>query len=55
VDESIVKPLRIVQRRLAEELARHASKDAMVPVDRDPVPKRYAEAVNAYYERLGKD
>lgn len=55
VDESIVKPMRMVQRRLAEELARHASKDAIVPVDRDPVPKRYADAVNTYYERLGKD
>ena len=39
----------------ATELARHASREAVVPVDRDPVPQRYSDLVSRYYETLGKD
>jgi hypothetical protein len=41
-----------LQQRLAEELARRTSSDELVPIDRDPVPDRYAELVREYYERL---
>lgn len=55
VDRQIVQPLVEVRNRLAEELARRGSQDALVPLDRDPVPARYAERVQHYYQDLGKD
>ena len=27
----------------------------LAPIDRDPVPSRFAESVRRYYEELGKD
>jgi hypothetical protein len=51
----VVKPLVEVRSRLAEELARRESREALVPIDRDPVPTRYSEMVRRYYEDLGKD
>ena len=51
----IVKPLLDVRNEIADELARRGSKDSLVPIDRDPVPNRYAESVRKYYEELGKD
>jgi len=51
----ILKPLVEVRRQIAEELARRGSREALVPLDRDPVPSRYAELVRRYYEELGKD
>ena len=51
----ILKPLVEVRARLGEELARRDSKDALVPIDRDPVPSRYTESVRRYYEELGKE
>ena len=55
VEAEVIKPLRILQSRVAEQLARHNSREAVVPVDRDPVPQKYADVVNRYYERLGKE
>jgi hypothetical protein len=54
-ESDVIRPLRILQNRVAEQLARHNSREAVVPVDRDPVPQKYADAVSRYYERLGKD
>ena len=51
----ILKPLVEVRSRVAEELARRDSKDSLAPIDRDPVPNRFAESVRRYYEELGKD
>ena len=51
----VMKPLQEVRDRLADELARRQSRDALVPIDRDPVPNRYSELVRRYYEELGKD
>jgi hypothetical protein len=53
VQMEITKPLAEVRNRIEEELARLASKKALVPIDRDPVPGRYAELVREYYENLG--
>jgi len=50
----ISAPLVELQVRVAEELARRESKEALVPIDRDPVPTRYSELVRRYYEELGK-
>ena len=55
VELQIIKPLVEVRSRVAEELARRESKDSLTPIDRDPVPNRFAESVRRYYEDLGKD
>jgi hypothetical protein len=55
VQLEIVKPLVEVRNRVADELARRESKDSLAPIDRDPVPNRFAESVRRYYEELGKD
>jgi hypothetical protein len=51
----VVNPLTEVRDRIADELARRQSREALVPIDRDPVPSRYSELVRRYYEELGKD
>ena len=53
VQTQISGPLLEVRNRVAEELARREKSDALVPIDRDPVPPEYAEQVRRYYERLG--
>jgi len=50
----VLHPLVEVRKEIADELARRAPADRLVPIDRDPVPARYAEAVRRYYEELGK-
>ena len=47
-------PLAELRNRLTEELARRESKESLVPIDRDPVPTKYAERVRRYYEDLGR-
>lgn len=54
VKMEIAGPLVELRSRIAEELARRESKEALVPIDRDPVPTRYSELVRRYYEELGK-
>jgi hypothetical protein len=44
-----------VRARVAEELSRRDSRESLAPIDRDPVPTRFAESVRRYYEELGKD
>lgn len=53
VADQIVRPLTEVRRRVAERLAQLGSDEAMVQIDRDPVPGRFAEAVRRYFENLG--
>ncbi|TWU62669.1 DUF4175 family protein [Crateriforma conspicua] len=54
VDEMIATPLRELRRAVREELMRRtAEKNSKVPIDRDPVPGRFADAVQRYYENLG--
>jgi hypothetical protein len=55
VQLQVMKPLLEVRARIADELARRQSSDALVPIDRDPVPNRYSDLVRRYYEELGKD
>ncbi len=54
VKMQIAGPLVELRSRVSEELARRESKEALVPIDRDPVPTRYSELVRRYYEELGK-
>jgi hypothetical protein len=51
----LMEPLAEVRDKLEEELARRESPEALVPIDRDPVPGQYSELVRRYYETLGKD
>ena len=49
----VLKPLAELRDRVAEELLRRTSREALVPLDRDPVPPKYSEKTRRYYERLG--
>ena len=51
----VLAPLVEVQQQIREELRRRNPGDTLVPIDRDPVPSRYAESVRRYYENLGKE
>ena len=55
LEEQVINPLRMVSKRVSEELAKHNSREAVVPVDRDPVPQKYSDLVSRYYERLGSE
>jgi len=55
VELEILKPLVEVRQQVAEELRRRSSDASLAPIDRDPVPERFAELVRRYYEELGKD
>jgi hypothetical protein len=49
----VAEPMNELRNRIAEEVRRRESPDALVPIDRDPVPPQFAEGVRRYYERLG--
>ena len=53
VRESIGKPLLELRDAVAQELMKRESSEALVPIDREPVPPEYADQVRRYYERLG--
>lgn len=54
VDELIAKPLRELEKKVSAELLRRAaSKNEIVPIDRDPVPREFSRSVREYYENLG--
>ncbi|MEO6002349.1 MAG: hypothetical protein ABIZ04_06330 [Opitutus sp.] len=55
VEIGVVKPLQEARAWLRQELNRREEPDALHPIDRDPVPERYAESVRKYYEALGSD
>jgi hypothetical protein len=54
VRTKIHRPLAELRNRVTEELARKDNKEALVPIDRDPVPAKFTEQVRKYYEDLGK-
>jgi hypothetical protein len=49
----VAEPLVELTDRVAEELLRRNSRQAVVPLDRDPVPPKYSEKTRRYYEQLG--
>ena len=55
VDLGIVGPLQETRAWIRQELNRREQPDALQPIDRDPVPDRFAESVRKYYEALGSD
>jgi hypothetical protein len=54
VRRQISNPLTELRKHLSDKLAQLQSDEALVPIDRDPVPKRFAELVRKYYENLGE-
>ncbi len=53
VREKVAEPLVELQERVAEELLRRSAGEALVPIDRDPVPAEFEEQVRRYYQELG--
>lgn len=47
-------PLTELRHRVTERLAQLQSDETLVPIDRDPVPDRFAEVVRSYFENLGR-
>lgn len=54
VQTQVIKPLVELRQQVNERLAQLQSKEAMVPLDRDPVPDRFTELVKTYFENLGQ-
>ena len=56
VRELVAQPLDELRDRVIEQMLRQsAPRDALVPVDRDPVPDVFVDRVRRYYEELGRD
>ena len=53
VRDFINRPLVELRDQVSQELLRRQSAEALVPIDREPVPPEYADQVRRYYERLG--
>ncbi|HEV2292705.1 MAG TPA: hypothetical protein VGR35_02555 [Tepidisphaeraceae bacterium] len=53
VREFVGRPLVELRDQVADELMRRQTREAMVPIDREPVPPQYVDQVREYYERLG--
>lgn len=53
VQDTIGRPLAELRDQVSQELLRRESSEALVPIDREPVPPEYADQVRRYYERLG--
>jgi hypothetical protein len=54
VMDSIQSPLVELRQEVVEQLTRLLSHEALVPMDRDPVPEQYADQVRRYFENLGE-
>ncbi len=52
VDSGIVNPLEEARAWLQQELARQEDPETLQPIDRDPVPDKFADSVRKYYETL---
>jgi hypothetical protein len=55
VQDTITKPLVELRKTVSDKLAQFQSDEAMVPIDRDPVPARFTGLVERYFENLGED
>jgi hypothetical protein len=54
VQTQVMRPLTELRQHVSERLAQLQSSEAMVPIDRDPVPDRFSELVRTYFENLGQ-
>jgi hypothetical protein len=49
----VLEPLALARSWVSQELARSEDSHSLAPLDRDPVPDKYSELVQKYYEKLG--
>jgi hypothetical protein len=54
IESGIATPLAEARALLRQELSRLEEPESLQPIDRDPVPEKYAESVRKYYEALGQ-
>ena len=54
VTEDILNPLAELHDQLDEELRKLDSENTNTPIDRDPVPKKFSDLVQQYYDELAK-
>ncbi len=54
VSTEIYGPLLDLQQEIADEIARRSPEDRTTPIDRDPAPPQYADAVDEYFRRLSE-
>ena len=55
VRSQIAEPLTELYQRVEKKLAQLQSDETMAPIDRDPVPDRFADLVRDYFESLGQE
>ncbi len=53
VNQTVGKPLADLRDAVSRELMSRENSQALVPIDKEPVPPAYADDVKRYYERLG--
>ncbi len=53
VKMDLAKPLVELENRVSRELMRRDGKNSLIPLNREPVPTKYENAVQKYYEQLG--
>jgi hypothetical protein len=53
LQDIVAEPLRELRQRIAEEIRRKESPDAVAPIDRDSAPAEFADQIRLYYQRLG--
>lgn len=51
--DELLEPLVELQQELSAEVSRRESPEALVPLDREPVPRQYDRLVRRYYEGIG--
>lgn len=49
----LAEPLAELQSRVSQEILRRDPKNVLVPLNKEPVPTKYENAVRKYYETLG--
>ncbi|UCG58661.1 MAG: hypothetical protein JSU70_03935, partial [Phycisphaerales bacterium] len=55
VRQQIMDPLVELREHVSDKLAQLQSDEALVRIDRDPVPDRFSELVRRYFENLGDE
>jgi hypothetical protein len=53
VQTKVLEPLALARAWVNQELARTEDSHSLAPLDRDPVPDKYSDLVQKYYEKLG--
>lgn len=54
VQQQIAEPIEQLRAEVARELLLRQNKEALVPIDRDPVPKIFEDQVREYYKELSE-